>query len=143
MKDLVKIGFLMVSYEETYFFLPHIGWTLKRSGHRKDFFNVYNSSKLCGLLILLLIGIVRPFHNRLLTGYIWQLGQLVVTFTFFTSSQLGLYCCSCSEYMTYVLEAIELEDTTKNYERRNSTGWFASNYVFFSVGFLPLFNILL
>ncbi|XP_057417002.1 uncharacterized protein LOC130711419 isoform X2 [Lotus japonicus] len=28
-----------------------------------------------------------------------------------------------SEYMTYVLEALELEDTTKNYERRNSTGW--------------------
>ncbi|RDX80853.1 LMBR1 domain-containing protein 2-like A, partial [Mucuna pruriens] len=28
-----------------------------------------------------------------------------------------------SEYMTYVLEALELEDTIKNYERRNSTGW--------------------
>ncbi|CAI0422131.1 unnamed protein product [Linum tenue] len=28
-----------------------------------------------------------------------------------------------SEYMTFVLEALELEDTIKNYERRNSTGW--------------------
>ncbi|KAK7311116.1 hypothetical protein RJT34_09035 [Clitoria ternatea] len=28
-----------------------------------------------------------------------------------------------SEYMTYVLDALELEDTIKNYERRNSTGW--------------------
>ncbi|XP_019463615.1 PREDICTED: LMBR1 domain-containing protein 2 homolog A-like isoform X1 [Lupinus angustifolius] len=28
-----------------------------------------------------------------------------------------------SEYMTYVLEALELEDTIKNYERRTSTGW--------------------
>ncbi|KAJ9170397.1 hypothetical protein P3X46_018507 [Hevea brasiliensis] len=28
-----------------------------------------------------------------------------------------------SEYMTYVLEALELEDTIKNYERGNSTGW--------------------
>ncbi|XP_057751064.1 uncharacterized protein LOC130969395 isoform X1 [Arachis stenosperma] len=28
-----------------------------------------------------------------------------------------------SEYMTYVLEALELEDTIKNYERCNSTGW--------------------
>ncbi|XP_061336561.1 uncharacterized protein LOC133283681 isoform X1 [Gastrolobium bilobum] len=28
-----------------------------------------------------------------------------------------------SEYMTYVLEALELEDKIKNYERRNSTGW--------------------
>lgn len=28
-----------------------------------------------------------------------------------------------SEYMTYVMEAIELEDTIKNYERRESTGW--------------------
>ncbi|CAI8598199.1 unnamed protein product [Vicia faba] len=28
-----------------------------------------------------------------------------------------------SEYITYVLEALELEDTIKNYERRNSTGW--------------------
>lgn len=28
-----------------------------------------------------------------------------------------------SEYMTYVLEALELEDTIKNYERRSSTGW--------------------
>lgn len=29
----------------------------------------------------------------------------------------------CSEYMTYVLEALELEDTVKNYERRHATGW--------------------
>ncbi|TYI50209.1 hypothetical protein E1A91_D12G085400v1 [Gossypium mustelinum] len=28
-----------------------------------------------------------------------------------------------SEYMTYVIEALQLEDTVKNYERRNSTGW--------------------
>ncbi|XP_041004718.1 LMBR1 domain-containing protein 2 homolog A isoform X2 [Juglans microcarpa x Juglans regia] len=28
-----------------------------------------------------------------------------------------------SEYMTYVMEALELEDTVKNYERRTSTGW--------------------
>ncbi|XP_074333183.1 uncharacterized protein LOC141671015 [Apium graveolens] len=28
-----------------------------------------------------------------------------------------------SEYMTYVLEALELEDTIKNYERRKATGW--------------------
>ncbi|MQL81081.1 hypothetical protein Taro_013539 [Colocasia esculenta] len=28
-----------------------------------------------------------------------------------------------SEYMTYVVEALELEDTVKNYERRDSTGW--------------------
>lgn len=28
-----------------------------------------------------------------------------------------------SEYMTYVLEALELEDTVKNYERRHATGW--------------------
>ncbi|CAL9175505.1 unnamed protein product [Musa hybrid cultivar] len=29
-----------------------------------------------------------------------------------------------SEYMTYVVEALELEDTIKNYERRDSNGWF-------------------
>ncbi|KAJ1405324.1 LMBR1-like membrane protein [Sesbania bispinosa] len=28
-----------------------------------------------------------------------------------------------SEYMTYLLKALELEDTTKNYEHRDSTGW--------------------
>ncbi|PON41452.1 LMBR1-like membrane protein [Parasponia andersonii] len=28
-----------------------------------------------------------------------------------------------SEYMTYVMEALELEDTIGNYERRSSTGW--------------------
>ncbi|KAK9285978.1 hypothetical protein L1049_025180 [Liquidambar formosana] len=28
-----------------------------------------------------------------------------------------------SEYMTYVMEALELEDTIKNYERRSATGW--------------------
>nr|XP_034891439.1 LMBR1 domain-containing protein 2 homolog A-like isoform X1 [Populus alba] len=28
-----------------------------------------------------------------------------------------------SEYMTYVMEALELEDTVKNYERSSSTGW--------------------
>ncbi|KAK2981430.1 hypothetical protein RJ640_004044 [Escallonia rubra] len=33
------------------------------------------------------------------------------------------YCRCKSEYLTYVLEALELEDTIKNYERRSSTGW--------------------
>ncbi|KAK9949476.1 hypothetical protein M0R45_004994 [Rubus argutus] len=34
-----------------------------------------------------------------------------------------------SEYMTYVTEALELEDTVKNYERRSSTGWkFVSSF---------------
>ncbi|KAG7026858.1 LMBR1 domain-containing protein 2-like A [Cucurbita argyrosperma subsp. argyrosperma] len=28
-----------------------------------------------------------------------------------------------SQYMTYVMKALELEDTIKNYERRTSTGW--------------------
>ncbi|KAK6789990.1 hypothetical protein RDI58_013790 [Solanum bulbocastanum] len=28
-----------------------------------------------------------------------------------------------SEYLTYVTEALELEDTIKNYEQRNATGW--------------------
>ncbi|KAM7276825.1 hypothetical protein ACFE04_018691 [Oxalis oulophora] len=28
-----------------------------------------------------------------------------------------------SEYMTYVMEALEMEDTIKNYEHRDSTGW--------------------
>lgn len=28
-----------------------------------------------------------------------------------------------SQYMTYVMKALELEDTIKNYERRSSTGW--------------------
>jgi hypothetical protein len=28
-----------------------------------------------------------------------------------------------------VKEALELEDTIKNYERRDSTGWFAPNFV--------------
>lgn len=31
--------------------------------------------------------------------------------------------------MTYVLEALELEDTVKNYERRKSTGWFVFTYI--------------
>lgn len=29
--------------------------------------------------------------------------------------------------MTYVLEALELEDTIKNYERRKATGWSVIN----------------
>ncbi|KZV53763.1 hypothetical protein F511_00029 [Dorcoceras hygrometricum] len=32
------------------------------------------------------------------------------------------YRCK-SEYLTYVMEALELEDTIKNYERRSITGW--------------------
>uniref|UniRef100_A0A2P2M4R9 LMBR1 domain-containing protein 2 homolog A isoform X2 n=1 Tax=Rhizophora mucronata TaxID=61149 RepID=A0A2P2M4R9_RHIMU len=34
-----------------------------------------------------------------------------------------------SEYMTYVTEALEVEDAIKNYEHGSSTGWFAPNYV--------------
>lgn len=30
--------------------------------------------------------------------------------------------------MTYIMEALELEDTVKNYERRDSTGWFVSDF---------------
>lgn len=47
----------------------------------------------------------------------------------------------CSEYMTYVMEALELEDTVRNYERRNSTGWSASlhNQVFIYI--FTWFNI--
>jgi hypothetical protein len=29
----------------------------------------------------------------------------------------------CSEYMTCVMEALKLEDTIKNYERRDANGW--------------------
>lgn len=36
----------------------------------------------------------------------------------------------CSEYTKFVLEALELEDTIKNYERRDATGWFAPNNLF-------------
>ncbi|KAK9163910.1 hypothetical protein Syun_004812 [Stephania yunnanensis] len=32
-----------------------------------------------------------------------------------------------SEYMAFVMEALELEDTIKNYERRHATGWFGLN----------------
>ena len=41
--------------------------------------------------------------------------------------------------MTYVSEALQLEDTIKNYERRSSTGWFSSNLIFF--GLLYFMNI--
>lgn len=44
----------------------------------------------------------------------------------------------CSEYLTYVTEALVLEDTMKNYERRDSTGW--SDFLVFSS--LILFIIL-
>jgi hypothetical protein len=40
--------------------------------------------------------------------------------------------------MTYVLEALELEDKTKNYERRHITGWFAS-ILFYFIWFFPHF----
>ena len=33
--------------------------------------------------------------------------------------------------MSYVMEALELEDTVKNYERRSSTGWSVPNYSFY------------
>ncbi|MBA0716928.1 hypothetical protein Golax_004779 [Gossypium laxum] len=39
------------------------------------------------------------------------------------------YCRYRSEYMSFVLEALELEDTIKNYERRDATGWkFVSSF---------------
>ncbi|GMJ12913.1 hypothetical protein like AT5G65290 [Hibiscus trionum] len=39
------------------------------------------------------------------------------------------YCRYRSEYMSFVLEALELEDTIRNYERRNITGWkFVSSF---------------
>lgn len=37
----------------------------------------------------------------------------------------------CSEYMNSVTEALELEDTIKNYERRHAIGWFAILLFFF------------
>ncbi|KAJ6791957.1 LMBR1 domain-containing protein 2-like protein A [Iris pallida] len=37
-------------------------------------------------------------------------------------AQEEYYRCK-SEYMTYVMEALELEDTVKNYEHRDSRGW--------------------
>lgn len=39
----------------------------------------------------------------------------------------------CSEYMNYVVEALELEDTIKNFERRKSTGWCLLNPLFYIV----------
>jgi len=36
----------------------------------------------------------------------------------------------CSEYTKFVIEALELEDTIKNYERRETTGWFVLTYSF-------------
>ncbi|MBA0687980.1 hypothetical protein Goari_005791, partial [Gossypium aridum] len=39
------------------------------------------------------------------------------------------YCRYRSEYTSFVLEALELEDTIKNYERRDATGWkFVSSF---------------
>ncbi|KAK8636546.1 hypothetical protein V6N13_124291 [Hibiscus sabdariffa] len=39
------------------------------------------------------------------------------------------YCRYRSEYMSFVLEALELEDTVKNYECRDATGWkFVSSF---------------
>ncbi|CAI0422130.1 unnamed protein product [Linum tenue] len=47
-----------------------------------------------------------------------------------------------SEYMTFVLEALELEDTIKNYERRNSTGWMVARYAPpISYNYLNLINL--
>lgn len=34
----------------------------------------------------------------------------------------------CSEYTKFVLEALELEDTIKNYDRRDATGWFVLTF---------------
>jgi hypothetical protein len=44
----------------------------------------------------------------------------------------------CSEYTKFVLEALELEDTVKNYDRRDSTGWFTPNLHFFFLIVYPL-----
>lgn len=44
--------------------------------------------------------------------------------------------------MAYVREALELEDTLKNYESRSLTGWFTSNYSFF-FSFIAWHNITL
>ncbi|CAN1216311.1 LMBR1 domain-containing protein 2 homolog A [Linum perenne] len=47
-----------------------------------------------------------------------------------------------SEYMTFVLEALELEDTIKNYERRQSTGWMIARYAPpISYNYLNLINL--
>lgn len=35
--------------------------------------------------------------------------------------------------MTYVLEALELEDTIKNYERRKATGWSVLNLLLLKI----------
>lgn len=43
--------------------------------------------------------------------------------------QVVLVCMNRSEYMTCVMEALELEDTIKNYERRHATGWFVLNII--------------
>lgn len=44
----------------------------------------------------------------------------------------------CSEYMTYIMEALELEDTVKNYDRRNSTGWLV-HFVFLDMAVITFF----
>lgn len=46
-----------------------------------------------------------------------------------------LLLCFWSEYTKFVIEALELEDTIKNYERRETTGWFVltSTFSHFSV----------
>lgn len=42
---------------------------------------------------------------------------------------LSLLLSFCSEYTKFVLEALELEDTIKNYERRDTTGWFVLTFM--------------
>ncbi|XP_076900375.1 uncharacterized protein LOC143554529 [Bidens hawaiensis] len=37
-------------------------------------------------------------------------------------AKVNYYCCK-SEYMNFVIEALELEDTLKSYEHRDATGW--------------------
>jgi len=44
----------------------------------------------------------------------------------------------CSEYTKFVLEALELEDTVKNYDRRDSTRWFTPNLHLFFLIVYPL-----
>lgn len=63
----------------------------------------------------------------------FSLGECVIALLWpcilqsFASTESNLPYCF-SEYMTYVMEALELEDIVKNYERRTLTGWFAYDY---------------
>lgn len=58
----------------------------------------------------------------------------ILCFIWYSSVLSNHLTCAylCSEYMTYVLEALELEDVIKNYERRDATGWCAYTLAFLS-----------